>query len=65
MKMDTNYQQGFEVSGDYVSSDQGPSKLFDDDGRPKRTGNCIHINYLHLILIHRRTLVAFARSDFT
>lgn len=37
MKMDApNYQQGFEVSGDFS---QGSSKLFDDDGRLKRTGN--------------------------
>ncbi|GKC02435.1 amino acid transporter, transmembrane, partial [Tanacetum coccineum] len=40
MKIDeknaANYQQGFEVSGDFSS--HAPSKFFDDDGRPKRTG---------------------------
>ncbi|MFS7982865.1 putative amino acid transporter, transmembrane domain-containing protein [Helianthus anomalus] len=38
MKMDEdnapNYQQGFEISGDFSSQ----SKFFDDDGRLKRTG---------------------------
>ncbi|KVI07253.1 Amino acid transporter, transmembrane [Cynara cardunculus var. scolymus] len=32
----SNYHQGFEISGDFPS--QPPSKFFDDDGRPKRTG---------------------------
>lgn len=38
-KIASNYQQGFEVSGDFASED--PSKFLDDDGRPKRTGTLV------------------------
>ncbi|GJW87569.1 amino acid transporter, transmembrane [Tanacetum coccineum] len=34
-KIAANYQQGFEVSGDFSS--HAPSKFFDSDRRPKRT----------------------------
>lgn len=42
-----NYKQGFEVSGDDFSS-KAPSKFFDDDGRPKRTGKTTLIRTLYL-----------------